>query len=149
MAEPMAPDDILRACGYLEAVWREDAADMAALLDHGARETPTAVLLTELGENIMQLMLPAQFGIHDDMPAQELAAAMEKFQADPTVQVSIVLMETLKSLAPTAAPEHVEIIARSLISYLVSISAATEDDVLPLLSALRQSALHRASTSPE
>lgn len=139
----MAPDDILRACGYLEAVWRNDAVDMAALLQRGPGETPTPVLLTELGENIMQLMLPSQFGVHDGMPGQDLAAATEKMRTDPTVQVSMVLLETLKSLAPTATPHQVEIIARALISYLLSISKATEDDVLPMLSVLRQSALQR------
>ncbi|MGW2113252.1 hypothetical protein [Streptomyces sp. NPDC001948] len=143
MTDPMAPDDILRACGYLEAVWRDDAGDTAALLRHEPGESPTAVLLTDLGESIMQQLLPAQAGIHDGMPDHELAAAAEKMRTDPTVQVSRVLLETLKALAPTATPEQTEIIARALISYLVSISEATENDVLPLLHTLRQGALQR------
>ncbi|MFJ2884110.1 hypothetical protein ACIPJN_38680 [Streptomyces sp. NPDC086796] len=79
------------------------------------------------------------------MPDHKLAAATEKMRTDPTVQVSRVLLETLKALAPTATPDQTEIIARSLISYLVSISEATEDDVLPLLTTLRQAALQRSS----
>ncbi|MFB6990154.1 hypothetical protein ACFC0C_39025 [Streptomyces sp. NPDC056178] len=43
MADAMAPGDILRACGYLEAVWMEDAANMAALLDHDPGEMSTPV----------------------------------------------------------------------------------------------------------
>ncbi|GGT69418.1 hypothetical protein GCM10010207_79970 [Streptomyces atratus] len=88
MTDPMAPDDILRACGYLEAVWRDAETDTAALLRHEPGETPTAILLTELGENIMQQLLPAQAGIHNGMPDHELAAAAEKMRTDPTVQVS-------------------------------------------------------------
>ncbi|MGP3978940.1 hypothetical protein ACTWQF_33990 [Streptomyces sp. 8N114] len=141
----MAPDDILRACAYLEAVWREETGEMAALLEHRPGETPTAVLVADLGDNIMQLLLPAQFGIQDGMPEQGLAAAVERMQADPTVRVSQVLIETLTAWAPDATPEQSETIARSLISYLTSISNATEDDVLPLLEALRQSALQRAA----
>jgi hypothetical protein len=62
-------------------------------------------------------------------------------RTDPTVQVSRVLLEALKAFAPTATPDQTEIIARSLISYLVSISEATEDDVLPLVNTLRHAAL--------
>ncbi|MGW1412210.1 hypothetical protein [Streptomyces sp. NPDC002403] len=145
MTDPMAPDDILRACGYLEAVWRGNEADTAALLRHEPGETPTAVLLTDLGESIMQQLLPAQAGIHDGMPDHELAAAAEKMHTDPTVQVSRVLLETLKALAPTTAPDQTEIIARALISYPLSISKATEDDVLPMLDTLRQAAIQRSS----
>ncbi|MEU5836342.1 hypothetical protein ABZ820_22110 [Streptomyces diacarni] len=143
----MAPDDILRACGYLEAVWREDGADMAALLECGPGERSTAVLLAEFGEYFIQVMLPAQFGIHDGMSAQELAAAAEKLQADPTVRVSQVLIETLKTLAPTASREQTETIARSLFAYLLSISDAAEDDMLPLLGGLREAALQRAAST--
>lgn len=141
----MEPDDILRACGYLEAVWREDVADMAALAEGHPEERPMAVLVAELGDHLVQLMLPPQFGIHEGMGEQELAAAAEKMGADPTVRVSQVLIETLKTLAPTATDEQSKALARSLISYLMSISAATEADVLPLLDALRQAALERAA----
>lgn len=143
MTAPIAPDDILRPCGYLEAVWRGNPADTAALLQHEPGETPTAILLTELGESIMQTLLPARFGIRDGMPDNELAAAAEKMRTDPTVQVSRVLLETLKALAPTTTPDQTEIIAHALISYLLSISKATEDDVLPMLDTLRQAALQR------
>ncbi|MFB7852824.1 hypothetical protein ACFC34_38225 [Streptomyces sp. NPDC056053] len=145
MTDPMAPDDILRACGYLEAVWREDETDTAALGRHEPGERPTAVLLTELGESIMQFLLPGQAGIHDGMGDQELAAAAEKMRTDPTVRVSRVLLETLQALAPTATAAQTEIIARALISYLLAVSTATENDVLPLLGHLRQAALQRGS----
>jgi hypothetical protein len=143
MADAMAPDDILRACGYLEAVWMDDTANQTVLLDHGPGETPTPVLVTELGELIMQIMFPAQFGIHDGLTSQELEAAAEKMNADPTVRVSRVLIETLKDLAPTATAAQAEMIGRALISYIVAISSATEDDVLPLLNTLRQTTLQR------
>ncbi|UQA97106.1 hypothetical protein [Streptomyces halobius] len=143
MAEPMAADDILRACGYLEAVWMEDATNMAALLNHRTGEIPTAILVTELGESFMQQALPAQFGVHDDMTPQELQDATEKMTADPTVRVSKVLIEALKEIAPTATPPQAETIARALITYLLAISDATQDDVMPMLTALRQSALQR------
>ncbi|MGW2089078.1 hypothetical protein [Streptomyces sp. NPDC001880] len=146
MADAMTPDSILRACGYLEAVWREDEVAMAALLRHEPGEQPTPVLVAGLGDLIMQAMLPARFGIHDGMPADELAAATEKLNADPTVQVSIVLSETLKSLAAVGAPQQAAIIARSLLGYLVAIGGAAEDDVLPLIDVLRQAALQRGST---
>ncbi|MER5503482.1 MULTISPECIES: hypothetical protein [unclassified Streptomyces] len=45
--------------------------------------------------------------------------------------------------AGTAA--QTEIIARALISYLLAVSTATENDVLPLLGHLRQAALQRGS----
>uniref|UniRef100_UPI002F9198B5 hypothetical protein n=1 Tax=Streptomyces sp. NBC_01553 TaxID=2975877 RepID=UPI002F9198B5 len=147
MADAMTPDGILRACGYLEAVWREDDTAMAALLQYEPGEQPTPVLVADLGDLIMQAMLPAQLGIHDGMPADELAAATEKLNTDPTAQVSIVLSETLKALAPTAAPEQAAIIARSLIGYLIAISEATEDHVLPLINGLREAALRRGSTT--
>ncbi|MFF8423163.1 hypothetical protein [Streptomyces sp. NPDC015680] len=147
MADAMAPDDILRACGYLEAVWREDDTAMATLLRHEPGEHPTPVLIADLGDLIMQVMLPAQLGIHDGMPADDLAAAAKKLNTDPTAQVSIVLSETLKALAPTATPEQAAIIARSLVGYLIAISEATEDHVLPLISSLRQAALQRGGTT--
>ncbi|MEV8108736.1 hypothetical protein [Streptomyces sp. NPDC088135] len=146
MADAMTPDGILRACAFLEAVWREDDTAMAALLRHEPGEQPTPVLVAGLGDLIMQAMLPARLGIHDGMPADELAAATEKLNTDPTAQVSIVLSETLKSLAPTAAPEQAAIIARSLIGYLVAVGGAAENDVLPLIDVLRQAALQRGST---
>ncbi|MFB7852370.1 hypothetical protein ACFC34_35885 [Streptomyces sp. NPDC056053] len=139
----MGPDNILRACGYLEAVWRGDTTAAAALMNHEPGETPTPVLLAELGDLIMQTLPPAQAGIHDGMDKTELAAATEKLGADPVVRVSLVLSETLQALAPTATPDQAQIIARALIGYIVSVSNATEDDVLPLLEALRQAALQR------
>ncbi|WP_328698562.1 hypothetical protein [Streptomyces sp. NBC_00342] len=145
MADPMAPDDVLRACGYLEAVWREDAADMAALLTCEPGETATAVLLAELGDNIMQRMFPPQFGVRDGLSARDLADAAERMSSDPTVRVSTVLLETLKAIAVAATPDQAEIVARSLIEYLLAISDATPDDVLPMLHTLRQSALQRDS----
>ncbi|MCT2547372.1 hypothetical protein [Streptomyces atratus] len=147
MADAMTPDGILRACGYLEAVWREDDTAMAALLQYEPGEQPTPVLVADLGDLIMQAMLPAQLGIHDGMPADELAAATKRLNTDPTAQVSIVLSETLKALAPTATPEQAAIIARSLIGYLIAISEATEDHVLPLIGGLREAALQRGSTA--
>lgn len=143
MTGGLAADDVLRACGYLEAVWMEDSANAAALLNHGPGETPTAVLVTEVCETFMALMLPAQFGITDGMNPKKLQAAAAKMNADPTVRVSKVLIESLKELAPTATPTQAETIARAVISYLLAISDATEEDVMPLLAALRQSALPR------
>ncbi|MFD7498289.1 hypothetical protein ACFV8T_39255 [Streptomyces sp. NPDC059832] len=146
MADAMTPDGILRACAFLEAVWREDGAAMTTLLRHEPGEQPTPVLVAGLGDLIMQAMLPARLGIHDGMPADELAAAAERLDSDPAAQVSVVLSETLKALAPTAAPEQAAIIARSLIGYLIAISEATEDHVLPLINGLREAALRRGST---
>ncbi|MFM9373296.1 hypothetical protein [Streptomyces sp. Da 82-17] len=147
MAKPMAPDDILRACGYLEAMWREDQAAMDTLLQHRPGETPTATLLTDLGENILQVLLPGQFGITDDMSAGELAAAEEEFFADPTVRVSGVLLGTLKAFADGATPAQTEIIGRAVISFLVALSDTTEDDVLPLLATVRRGALEQYGTT--
>jgi hypothetical protein len=146
MADAMTPDGILRACAFLEAVWREDGAAMAALLRHEPGEQPTPVLVAGLGDLIMQAMLPARLGIHDGMPADELAAAAGKLDSDPAAQVSVVLSETFKAFAPTATPEQAAIIARSLIGYLVAVGGAAEDDVLPLIDVLRQAALQRGST---
>ncbi|MEE1812805.1 hypothetical protein [Streptomyces sp. BE133] len=134
VADMMAPDDILRACGYLEAVWMEDAANMAALLDHGPEETSTPVLVTQLGDSIMQLLLPGRFGIHDGLAPQALRAAAETMHADPAVRVSKILIETLKEIAPTANPGQSEAIARVVLSYMVSVADATPDTVLPVLS---------------
>ncbi|MES9558858.1 MULTISPECIES: hypothetical protein [unclassified Streptomyces] len=76
MADAMTPDGILRACAFLGAVWREDGAAMAVLLRHEPGEQPTPVLVAGLGDLIMQAMLPARLGIHDGMPADELAAGV-------------------------------------------------------------------------
>ncbi|MFE4336732.1 hypothetical protein ACFRQM_47605 [Streptomyces sp. NPDC056831] len=143
MADRMAPDDVLRACGYLEAVWREDAASMAALLDHGPAETSTPVLVTQLGDNIMQLLLPSRFGIHDGLSPQELQDAAETMHADPAVRVSKILIETLKEIAPTASPAQSETIARAVLSYIILIGDATPETLLPLLAHLRESTLQR------
>lgn len=148
MADVMTPDGILRVCGYLEAVWREDDEGMVSLLRHGPSEESTPALLAQFGELAMQMLLPAQFGIREGMPANDLAVAANAFQNDPTVQVSIVLCETLRAFAPTATPEQAEIIGRSLISYLASISEATEDEVLPLIDTMRQAALQRCASGP-
>ncbi|MFD4947158.1 hypothetical protein ACFWNT_32725 [Streptomyces sp. NPDC058409] len=143
MADQMAPDDILRACGYLEAVWMEDAANKAALLSHHPGEMSTPVLVTQLGDSIMQLLLPGRFGIHDGLSPQELQAAAEAMHADPAVRVSKILIETLKEIAPTASPGQSETIARAVISYIVSVSDATPETVMPLLAHLRESTLQR------
>ncbi|MFD4861615.1 hypothetical protein [Streptomyces atratus] len=143
MADVMAPDDILRACGYLEAVWMEDAENMTALLDHGPGEVSTSVLVAQLGDNVMQLLLPGRFGIHDGLSPQELQAATEAMHADPVVRVSKILIETLKEIAPMASPGQSEAIARAVISYIVSASDATPDTVMPLLAHLRESTLQR------
>ncbi|AKH83968.1 hypothetical protein AA958_19250 [Streptomyces sp. CNQ-509] len=150
MADPMAPEDVLRACAYMEAVWRTDTAAMAALLQHEPAEVPTATLLTELGENIMQWIFPAQFGIRGGLTAEELDAAAGKMDADPTVRVSRVLLETLKTLASDGTPENTETIARAVTGFLVAISdAATESDVMTMFDNLRQSALHGFGPRPE
>ncbi|MFF1916149.1 hypothetical protein ACFVYE_32100 [Streptomyces sp. NPDC058239] len=148
MADVMAPDDILRACGYLEAVWMEDAANMAALLDHGPGEVSTPVLVAQLGDSVMQLLLAGRFGIRDGLSRQELQAATEAMHADPVVRVSKILIQTLKEIASTASPGQAEAIARAVISYIVKVSDASPDDVLPLLAQLRQATLQRMGGEP-
>ncbi|MFB7534106.1 hypothetical protein ACFC0C_39030 [Streptomyces sp. NPDC056178] len=141
MADAMSPDDILRTCGYLEAVWTEDTANMSVLLRHGPQETSTPVLVAQLGDNIMQMPLPAQFGIHDGLSPQEVRAAAERMHADPSVRASKLLIETLKEIAPTADPGQAQAIARAVISYIVTVTDATPDTVLPLLAHLRATTL--------
>ncbi|MET9658151.1 hypothetical protein [Streptomyces sp. NPDC006510] len=143
MADAIAPDDILRACGYLEAVWKRDAASMAALLEHGPAETSTPVLVTRLGDDIMQRLLPSRFGIHDGLPPQELQDAAAAMHADPTVLVSKLFIETLKDIAPTASSAQSEHIALAVLNYIVLVSDATPETVLPLLANLRESTLQR------
>ncbi|WP_424217780.1 hypothetical protein ACN20G_37105 (plasmid) [Streptomyces sp. BI20] len=143
MADQMTPDEMLRACGYLEAVWMEDTASGDVLLRHEPGERPTAVLVAELGALIMQTMLPPQFGIHGGLSPQELEAAAARMNADPTVRVSKVWVETLTELAAGATAAQAETIGRSLIGYLLAISNAAADDVPMLIDTLRQGALHR------
>ncbi|MFF3127979.1 hypothetical protein ACFVRD_38105 [Streptomyces sp. NPDC057908] len=143
MADTMAPDDILRACGYLEAVWREDTASMAALLEHGPAETSTPVLVTRLGDDIMQRLLTGRFGIHDGLSPQELQDAAEAMHADPAVRVSKLLIDTLTNIAPTASPAQSEAIARAVLSYIILIGDAPPEALLPLLAHLRESTLPR------
>lgn len=139
----LLPDDVLRACAYLEAVWTENADDQTAILQHAPGEAPTAVLVAELGNSILQQLLPPQFGIHDGLPPQDLQLARERMQADPAVRVSKLLVETLKAIAPTADPAQAEASARAIISYLLTVTDAGPDDVLPLLAHLRRTTIQR------
>ncbi|MFF8919359.1 hypothetical protein ACF08M_40275 [Streptomyces sp. NPDC015032] len=116
---------------------------MTALLDHGPSETSTPELVTRLGDDIMQRLLPARFGIHDGLTPQELQDAAAAMNADPTVLVSKLLIETLKGIAPTASPAQSEHIALAVLKYIVLVSDATPGTVLPLLAHLRESTLQR------
>ncbi|WP_329460749.1 hypothetical protein [Streptomyces sp. NBC_01497] len=148
MSNPLPADDVLRACGYLEAVWNENLSEQAALLDHRPGETPTAVLVTQLGNDILQQLLSAHHGIHDDLPPHELQIAAAAMRSDPTVRIARVLTETLTTLAPAATAEQTETIARALLSCLLTITSATPDDVPALLTTLRDAALRRLTDPP-
>jgi hypothetical protein len=148
VSSPLPADDVLRACGYLEAVWNENLSEQTALLDHRPDETPTAILVAQLGDDILQQLFSAHHGIHDDLPPHELQVAAAAMRSDPTVRIARVLTETLTTLAPTATAGQTETIARALLSCLLTITSATPDDVPALLTTLRAAALHQLTNPP-
>ncbi|MFJ6752906.1 MULTISPECIES: hypothetical protein [unclassified Streptomyces] len=142
----LTTDDILAASAYLEAVWTENAEAKAALLDRGPDETTMPVLVTDLGNHIIQGLMLQAVGIHDGMGEDELEAATERLNTDPTVRVSKLLAETMSEIAPSANEQQCETLARSVISYVMSVSAdVDQEDVLPLIAMLRDNALRSAA----
>jgi hypothetical protein len=115
VTNPLPGDDVLRVCGYLEALCAENAADQAALLARGPGETTMAVLVVQLGKQVLQRLYSVQFGIHDDRPPNEAQAAAAAMRADPTVHMTRILTETLAALAPSADPAQTETIAHAVL----------------------------------
>ena len=134
----MTPDQMLRVLAFMEATWNQDAAAMGALTSGGPQETAIAPLIAQYGETVLQTLLMRSFGVSDSMDPAELQALREQMDRDPGVKMCVVLAEALKGWAEVDDPQAAGRIALTVISAILAFSAeATEDDVLPMIAALR------------
>ncbi|QKW55030.1 hypothetical protein [Streptomyces buecherae] len=132
----MTPHAILRACQYMDAVWRGEQHADGLVVDAPDGAPPMAVMVVGLGDGVVaQLAGSLGEGGSDQAPT------------DPTLRVSMVLMDTLRTLAPTATPDETRVIALSVIAYWRAISNASIEDVPRLLAIVRDTAA-TAATGP-
>ncbi|MER8186035.1 hypothetical protein [Kitasatospora sp. NPDC094015] len=142
----MTPDEILRALAALEAAWRHDGPAVAALAQRGPGEAALPVLVAEYGDLVLKSMVALSLGIGgEEEDPEAMAAAAEVMRSDVSLRMCTVLGRSWRSWAADAADGAAADIARSVISAILNFTEeADEDDVLPLLTALRAKALENS-----
>ncbi|WP_035803435.1 hypothetical protein [Kitasatospora mediocidica] len=135
----MTPDEVLRALAALEAAWRQDDTALAALAQRGRDEPTLPVLLADYGNLTLRALLTLAFGDDGQVSPEELE---QRLQADVTARMCTSLGRTLTTWAATAPDEASGDIARAVLDAILNFTAGpVEDNVLPLLTALRATAL--------
>ncbi|WP_280728107.1 hypothetical protein [Kitasatospora sp. MAA4] len=135
----MTPDEILRALAALEAAWNHDDRALAALAQRGRDEPALPALVADYGNLTLRALLTLAFGGDGELSPQELEAQL---QADVTARMCTSLGRTLTTWAAAAPDEASGDIARAVLDAILNFTAGpVEDNVLPLLTALRATAL--------
>ncbi|WP_280728214.1 hypothetical protein [Kitasatospora sp. MAA4] len=135
----MTPDEVLRALAALEAAWKHDDTALAALAQRGPDEVSLPVLVADYGDTTLQALLTLAYRADGLTDPDELD---ERLRVDVTARVCTSIGRTLTSWAATAPDEAAGDVARAVLDAIVNFTeGADEDKVLPLLAALRASAL--------
>ncbi|WP_035791911.1 hypothetical protein [Kitasatospora mediocidica] len=135
----MKPDEVLRALAALEAAWKRDDVALAALAQRGPDEAALPVLVADYGDMTLQALLTLAFRADGLTDPDELE---ERLRVDVTARVCTSIGRTLTSWAATAPDESAGDIARAVLDAIVNFTeGADEDKVIPLLTALRATAL--------
>ncbi|MDH6108663.1 hypothetical protein P3T36_002416 [Kitasatospora sp. MAP12-15] len=144
----MTPDETLRALAALEAAWLRDERALSALAERSPGELSLPVLVAAYGDQILDSLVSLACGIRpaDDSDPEGQAAAEERKQTAVAARMTAVVGRTLTTWAASAPESASGDIGRAVIDAVLNFTAGTgEKHVLPLLAALRSSALNRTA----
>ncbi|MEV7470096.1 hypothetical protein AB0O20_26875 [Streptomyces kronopolitis] len=137
----MTQDDMLAAVAYLEAVWDSKRDATAILASRGEGEKPILDVVLDLAEHVAQLGTQQRLGIHEGLTAEQIEAAKKRLEEERETQLSILLVETLRTWSLTARGEARSQLCLAVIGFMAVIFKATDDEVPQMLAILRKGAL--------
>ncbi|MGW7007554.1 hypothetical protein ACWGCW_33320 [Streptomyces sp. NPDC054933] len=128
---PLPPDQIIRACDYLQAVWEADDNAQAAADDHVYGQLPTRHLLVEFLRLVKESLAL--------LTAANTAEGTPVLGDERSDAVSDVLARALREWAQSGHEEAAEGIARAVNNYLL-VTTDSNGDLVPILDSCRKTA---------